>query len=328
MISAYFIRLICLSFASFFLVYLALSLLSLAATPSVARLARRRRPRVATRLMLGLRLFPLGLSLFVVLGLCLPSYLLLEPRESAERVGAACVLAALAGFAAWAISIHRALRAMRGSLRYQRSCRALSAERRMERGSESLPVSVLEGEMPLLGLAGILRPRIVLSSAVLRSLDPEQLAVALRHERAHWVSRDNLKRLVLLLAPDPLPFFRLFAAIDRRWTRYAEWAADDRAVAGDPEHSLSLASALVRMARMGKAARPTELVVALAGEDDLSERIERLLRAAGSPDEYRRGHFRLWAAGAAIAGLGFALAIVLQPATFYSVHFLLERLIR
>ncbi len=327
MISAYFLRLACLSFASFFLVYLALSLLGLGAAPSVARLAGRRRPQAATRLLLGLRLLPLGLSLFVVLGLCLPSYLLFEPRESAERVGAACVLAALAGFLAWGVSIHRALRALRGSLDYQRHCR-MSTARRMEREGEGLPVSVLEGEMPLLGLAGILRPRIVMSSAVLRSLDPEQLAMALRHERAHWSSRDNLKRLILLLAPDPVPFFRTFAGIDRRWARYAEWAADDRAVAGDPEHSLSLASALVRMARLGKAARPTELVVALAGDDDFAERIERLLRAADSPDERPRGHFRLWAAGAAIAAISLVLTLVLQPATFYSVHFLLERLIR
>jgi BlaR1 peptidase M56 len=325
MIAPYLLRLLCLSFASFFLVYLALALVSLAAAPAAIRLARRTTPLVATRLLLFVRLLPLALSVLVVLGLCLPSYLLLEPEANSERVGLACLLAALAGALAWTISIVRTLRASTRSLGYLRRCRGLGADLRL--AGEPLPLCVLEGETPLLALAGVLRPRIVLSRAVLRSLSREQLETALSHERAHSISRDNLKRLLLLLAPDPIPFFRGLAALDRHWAKYAEWAADDRAVAGDSRRSLSLASALVRMARLGSPARIAPLMASLlAADDDLSARVDRLLHS-GPVHATPRRPLRAVFAAAGIGAFALLLAIMLQPATLYSVHRLLEHLI-
>lgn len=325
MSAPYLVRLLCLSFASFFLIYLGLSLVSLAFAPAAMRLARRIAPAAATRLLLAVRLFPLALSLFVVFGLCLPSYLLLEPDLSVERIGWACLAAALAGALAWAISIGRATLAASGSFACLRRCRGLGSEIRLR--GESLPVSVIEGEAPLLVLAGLVRSRIVLSGAVLRSLPSAQLAVALGHERAHAVSRDNLKRLLLLLAPDPVPFFRGLERLDRTWAKYAEWAADDRAVAGDAGRSLSLASALVRMARLGVGNRPAPLMASLlTADDDLSARVDRLLRPdAPAPRRCDRG---AWALGVALAAaFTLLLTVMLQPATLDSVHLLLEHLI-
>jgi hypothetical protein len=322
MITPYLLRLLCLSFASFFLVYLALALLSIAAAPAAIRVAKRTTPLGATRLLLFLRLLPLTLSLLVVLGLCLPSYLLLEPDGSAERVGLGCLLAALAGALTWAISIVRTLRASARSVEYLRRCRGLGA-------GEPLPLCVLEGETPLLALAGVLRPRIVLSRSVLRSLSAEQLDTALSHERAHSVSRDNLKRLLLLLAPDPIPFFRGLSTLDRHWAKYAEWAADDRAVAGDTRRSLSLASALVRIARLGSPARIAPLMASLlAVDDDLSARVDRLLRAGPAHATSRRPRRMALAAAATAAVISLLLVVMLQPAALSSVHHLLEHLIR
>lgn len=326
MSTAYLIRLLSLSFASFFLVYLALGLASLAAAPAVIRLARRTTPLAATRLLLGVRLFPLALSLLVVFGLCLPSYLLLEPEAGAERIGFGCLAAALLGAAVWALSIARALRATANSLGCLRRCHGLGAS--VQLAGESLPVSVIEGETPVLALAGVLRPRIVLSRAVLRSLSPEQLETALSHERAHSISRDNLKRWLLLVAPDPIPFFRGLAALDRHWAKYTEWAADDRAVAGDTRRSLSLASALVRMARLGAPARLAPLMASLvSADDDLSARVDRLLRPGPRCEQPRR-RLRFALGAATLAALSILLAVMLQPATLYSVHRLLEHLIR
>ena len=56
MSTPYLLRLLCLSFASFFLVYLALALLSIAAAPAAIRVAKRTTPLGATRLLLFLRL--------------------------------------------------------------------------------------------------------------------------------------------------------------------------------------------------------------------------------------------------------------------------------
>jgi hypothetical protein len=324
MITPYLLRLLCLSFASFFLAYLALALVSLAAAPSAIRLAKRTTPLAATRLLLFVRLSPLALSLLVVLGLCLPSYLLLEPEAGAEHIGLGCLLAALAGALAWTISIVRALRASARSLDYLRRCRGLGADLRL--AGEPLPLCLLEGETPLLALAGVLRPRIVVSRAVLRSLSSEQLETALSHERAHSISRDNLKRLLLLLAPDPIPFFRGHASLDRQWAKYAEWAADDRAVAGDSRRSLSLASALVRIARLGSPARIAPLMASLLADDDLSARVDRLLRT-GSPRPAPRRPLRMALAAVAVVSFSFLLAVMLQPTTLYSVHRLLEHLI-
>lgn len=325
MISAYLIRLLCLSFATFFLVYLALGLGSFAAARAAIRLAKRTRPRVAARLLLALRIAPLAVAVFLVLGLCLPSYLLLEPDASAERIGLACLVAALAGAGVWAISLGRALRAVAVSLADLRRCRR--SGRLLPVPGQSLPVYLVEDEAPLLALAGILRPRIVVSRGLVRALSPEQFDAALGHERAHWASRDNLKRLLLLLTPDPFPFFRGLDRLDRSWAKFTEWAADDRAVGGDAGRSLLLASALVRVARLGTPARHAPLMATLAaGDEDLSARVDRLLRLHPIR-ETPRGRLPIVAGGAALAAVALLAALMLQPATLYSVHRLLEHLI-
>ncbi len=325
MISPYLLRLLCLSFATFFLIYLALNVASLAGARAAIRLAKRLRPQVAARLLLALRLAPLAVALFLVLGLCLPSYLLLEPEARVERIGLVCLGAALAGAAGWAISAWRALRAMAVSLADARHFR--HAGRLLCVAGRSLPVYVIDSEKPLLALAGILWPRIVVSRGIVSALSPEQMDAALAHELAHWTSRDNLKRLLLLLAPDPFPFCHGAGPLDRSWAKFTEWLADDRAVAGDSGRSLSLASALVRVARLGAPARHAPLMATLAAaDDDLSIRVDRLLRPEPVCQEPRR-QTRMLAGGAVVAALGLLAFLMLQPGTLYSVHQLLEFLI-
>jgi Zn-dependent protease with chaperone function len=316
----YLLRLMCLCLASFFLAHLALCLLVRAVAPLAIRLGESLRPRHAARLLLALRLFPVAMAAFVVLALCVPSYLWLEPEASAERVGLACLVAALLGVGVWGMSLARVLRAAVSSLRYTRRCRREGHETRL--AAAPFPVLVMEGEAPLMALAGVIRPRVV------RALSPEQLQTALGHEWAHRTSRDNLKRLLLLLAPGVLPFSEGFAALDRSWKRFTEWAADDRAIEGDPRRSLSLASALVRVARMGAAARLSPLVTSLvAGDHDLSARVDRLLGSM-PPREEPLGRMRVLLGGASLLMAVSLAALLLRPATLYSVHRLLEHLVR
>ena len=58
-----------------------------------------------------LRLLPAALALFVVVGICVPSYLWLEPEINAEEVGAGCLTAAILAAALWTISVGRGVRA-------------------------------------------------------------------------------------------------------------------------------------------------------------------------------------------------------------------------
>ena len=115
----------------------------------------------------------------------------------------------------------------------------------------------------------------------MNALPAGPLAAALRHEEAHRVSRDNLKRLLLLLAPGLLPGFHGFDVLERNWARFTEWAADDEAVAGDAHLSLYLAAALVRVARMGGAPAPSPLSASFLGDS------RELVRARGPPAESR-----------------------------------------
>jgi len=318
---AYLPRLLCLAFASFFLVHLAAGLAVSLVAPGAIRLAERMRPRVAARLMLTLRLLPVGFALFVVAGLCVPSYLRLEPDAAAEPIGIVCLAAALAGIAIGGTSIARGVRAIARSIRYIRHC-----ERTGRRTRPS--VWVIDEADPLVALAGIVHPRLIISQAVVRALSPAQLAAVLRHERAHRIAHDNLKRLFVVLAPDAFPFARGLRGVERAWVRFAEWAADDLAVAGDSGRSLSLAAALVRVARMSQGRQPAPVASSLLGDTaDLASRVERLLRE--SPvSEQTQGSLYVLAGGAVFAAAGLLAAVMLNPAALSTVHQVLEQLIQ
>jgi hypothetical protein len=316
-------RLVCLCLASFFLVHLVLGLLvSLTASRAIRRASRMDAPSAA-RFLLALRLLPAGVATLVVAGVCAPSYLWLEPEAAAEEVGMACLAAALLGQIILAFSIARGLRAFRRSLQYIRHCRRVGRQTSLPGPPE--PVWIVDGAAPLLALTGIVRPRLVISQPVVNALSSGQLAAVLRHEHAHRLSHDNLKRLVVLLSPGLFPFFRGFDKLERARARFTEWAADDRAVDGDGRRSLSLATALVRVARLGAAAPAPPLATSLlADSQDLSARVDRLLhpRAQSRPPN---PHL---ATAAALACVALLAAVVLNPATLPAVHQLLERLIQ
>jgi len=319
---SYILRLLCLSLASFCLIHLAAGLLVSLVSRVAVRFSERITARAAARFLLILRLFPSVVALILVAGLCVPSYLWLEPAGATEDVGWWCLVAAVAALAVWGISIGRAAKAVLGSFRYIRRCQEVGRE---ARGA----IWVVESSAPVLGLAGIIHPRLVISRGLVTALSSDQLAAALRHERAHGVSRDNLKRLLILLAPDVLPFLRRFTTLERGWAKFTEWSADDRAVAGNSRRSLSLAAALVRVARMSPVPQSSVLVASLLADGrDLSARVDRLLGLGDRPRPKGWQRMPLLVTGATVM-LGLALiAVASEPATLHSVHQLLEHLVR
>ncbi len=311
----YVLRLACVCLATFFLLHLALACVARVIAPWMLRRAQRiaeSDAASAARLLLGFRLAPALLALVTVASFCLPSFVSLESERGAESAGMPFLAAACAGGAIWAISLWRATRAVLRTHRFL-DCRQL-----WERGAE--PVWLLEGPAPFLGLAGVIRPRVALSRGVADALEPDQLSAALRHERAHREASDNLKRLFLLLTPDALPGARANAALDRAWARYAEWAADDRAVGHDAADSVLLAEALVRVARLGASFAPSPLVSPFVPDSgDIRARVERLLAASKLPAKPAR----LWPRLTPILLLPL-IAAVAAPHSLAAVHTAIE----
>jgi hypothetical protein len=319
MIVPYAVRLACLCLTSFFLIHFALALLARTLTPWVLRRVERIAARTAATLLFTLRLFPVALALTIVAGLCLPSFLSFERERGAEAAGIPFLAVAALGASVWVFSLWRGLRAL---IRSQRSAPRHSAIL----AGEAEPVWLWEGATPFVGLAGALRPRVVISRHVTQALEPEQLAAALRHERAHRASGDNFKRLLFLLAPEPLPCVFLFRELDRAWARFAEWAADDWAVAQDAGCSLPLAEALVRVARLGVTGHASPLFSPFvpAGED-IALRVNRLLN--GPAPQAAQGHFAVRFLAIATVAAPFA-ALCAAPQSLSGIHQFLERLMQ
>jgi beta-lactamase regulating signal transducer with metallopeptidase domain len=107
--------------------------------------------------------------------------------------------------------------------------------------------------LPLLkgiALAGVLRPRVVVGTEARAVLTGAELEVAIEHERAHLRARDNRTRALIWCTPDFLGFTSVGRRLERLWDAQAECLADARAVNGDRERASSLASALVKVARL------------------------------------------------------------------------------
>ena len=325
MIASYGLRLVCLSLAVFLLVHTAMGAAVALLAQAAVRAAERVRPRLAARLLLAIRLLPVTSAIFVVAVFCVPSYLWLEQNAAAEEMGWTCLAAAVLAAGLWSDSAVNTVRTLVRSARYARSWRRSAEAVRFD--GQSLPAWVVKVATPIMALAGILRPRLVLSRAVVDALSAEQLAVALRHEDAHRRSWDNFKRLLLAAAPGLLPRVDGFAALERGWARMSEWAADDESVEGDSVRSLALAAALVRVARLGNPAHATALEVSFCGDgSDLALRVDRLLHPQTfAPETAPRT--RVLAAAAAVTVMASVAGLTLQAPTLASAHRLFEYLV-
>jgi hypothetical protein len=320
----YSLRLACICLASFSLVQAVFAAIVGLAARGAIRAAGGLAPRFAALFLFAIRMTPLLLAAFVVFGLCVPSYLLLEPSSTGEQVGWPCVVTALLGAATCFGSALRVILAGERSRKYRKACGKAGSQSSL--GRNSVPATIVSEHGPLLAVAGILRSKLIVSSNVLQALSADELDVALLHERAHRIWRDNFKRLLFLAAPRGLAHSSGLRAIERQWSKFSEWAADDFAAAGDPRKALSLAAALIRIARLGSAAPQPAIVSSFVQSEDLSERVERLLCATPSPDRFST-KMRALIGGAALTFSFLLAGAILWPASLSAVHYLLERLI-
>lgn len=135
-------------------------------------------------------------------------------------------------------------------------------------------------------------PTVILTTAALQTLDPDQLDAVLAHERAHLASHDHRLLAIAKIGRQVLPFLPLMRDADTQITRLVEMHADDAATAD--RDAGPLATALVVLAAAG----PAPGLAAAA--TDAVQRIQRLLRPAEPLSRVRRQLLRAGAAALAL----------------------------
>jgi Zn-dependent protease with chaperone function len=201
--------------------------------------------RTGAGLFLAVRLLPFLASSVFVLAVFLPAHWRFEPVEADESFG--LVLGGLAAIGL-SLAVRAAWRAGQGALAGHRFARLTRRA-----GNRVAGDGIVIGGLPGVSLAGIWRPRILIGAETLSALTPAELDVAISHEVAHRRSQDNLKRFLLYCAPDLFGWTRVARQLEERWQAEAECEADAAAVMGDGQRAVVLASALVKVARLGRA---------------------------------------------------------------------------
>lgn len=150
--------------------------------------------------------------------------------------------------------------------------------------------------------AGLLSPRIYVSTGALRALSARELDAVLAHERHHRGRYDPLRIALGRVLTRALFFLPMVSAMHARYCAMAELAADERAISSQSRGAQALASALLAFGE-GQAA------VGVA-----PERVDQMLGRAPN-----------WPLPAAVvvgavAAAAFVVAFALQLAQFASVR--------
>ena len=129
--------------------------------------------------------------------------------------------------------------------------RELAATRRFARSihdCEPRPLGdawVVPDERPRAFCAGLIRPRVYVSSGAVALLDETALRVVLAHERHHASRRDPLRLAAGRVTARALFFVPGLGKLVRRQEALAELSADEGAVAGAPGNQSALARAML-----------------------------------------------------------------------------------
>lgn len=148
-----------------------------------------------------------------------------------------------------------------------------------------LDVGLVQSDYPLSFVWGFWRSKLVLSSGLLSTLTPSELAGVLEHEAAHHVRRDNLVKLGLAVCA----FASLAVPLGQRLLRWRNEQVEllcDEIAAARSSAPLDIAEALVKLRRRTQRAMERPALAAPASrfvpDDDRSveQRVRRLLAFA------------------------------------------------
>ena len=308
------LRGIAVSLALFWLSYCALSVIVAYSWRYLDRL-RDLSAGTSASLLFGTRMFPLVASAAGVLVFAAPSFVLLEPHGTGEEVGIAPLVlgtCCLIFFAAGAVRLIRAqAKTSRVITGWLRGASALEI-------GATAPTFQVGADIPPLALAGVCRPRLLLSKSTIALLSADELKSAVRHEIAHMRFHDNLKKLALRFA-----WFPGMTKLEHAWQYAAEVAADDAAVSNARE-ALDLAAALIKVSRLLPSQSLPAISMGLVQDGSVSARVSRLLNW-----EERSAHgqsFR-WLTIPSTAAVLLAIAVAYSP-LIVETHRVTEWLVR
>jgi Zn-dependent protease with chaperone function len=273
---------ICLSLAALLVIDALGSAAATVVWSSVAGFTCRWHAPSQARLLFTLRVLPLACALLYV-ALLVSSYLVYEPRRTAENLSPKLVLLAAISAAGLFLAAFRGLASQLATRRTLADW--LRNSERVTIHDVSIPAYRLDHPFPVIAVVGTMRPRLFVTSQVLAALTSQELSAAMAHERGHLVSHDNLKRALLRTCRDALTIIPSGRSLERAWAGAAEAAADEHAANRGAATALNLASALVKIARLipedSSPAMPAgAFLVGAADSGSLENRVRRLTELA------------------------------------------------
>ena len=273
----------------------------------------------AARLVAGASLAPCAVGAMVAAVLA-AAFIRFEPGNTSETPG---VLLSLGAAVAAAMALWAAVRITRAARAGARCSRVVRSGARALAHADGTRIWVLDTEYPIAAVVGVFKTRLLLSTRVIEECTEAELDAIVKHERAHVRRHDNLVRAAMLYLPNPLAFLTTGREMHQTWAAAAEEAADDAAAGNAAESRTTLASALVRVAKMATTPAP-DWVGGLAFYEgsNLENRVRRLLRAgSGATQVGVRSSI-------ALAALILCCALLLTNAAAVHLHAWMELVVQ
>ena len=314
------LRGIAVSLSVFAMVYCVLSIAMPFVLSAVQPRTRNHSVRRIADLLFAMRMFPLVTAGLITAVFAIPSFLLLEPRTIEEPLGGVPLVLGICGAALGIFGFANAGIAMR---RASRAISTWTGEAQRVASSTNLPILRIAPVVPAMTTAGIVRPRVLMSRAAELMLGTNELHTALNHEIAHVRRRDNLKKLLLRFVAFPG-----MNDLENAWLEATEMAADDAAVSSAAE-ALDLASALIKLSRLGPLEPHTELTTALVHNpaSAMNARIERLIAWEDEPHVPSSNRLSGWH-GLSVVLITLAIFALTYSRLLSDVHTATEWLVR
>lgn len=328
----YYLIAITLSLAVLLVLNFLVSLLATIVWRVLSPLAQNWSARRRAQLIFGLRIQPMVGTLVFITVFLLPAYFLFEPHPTDEVVSTKLALLAVISAAGIATALRRVFKTMRATARLVSDW--LDHAEELTIPGVAIPVYKIRHSFPVFAIVGTLRPRMFIAGQVLESLGEKEVEASIAHEFGHLAARDNFKRILLRICRDLL-IIPCGERLDRAWAENVEAAADEHAArSGGRQTALSLASALVKIARMvpvGTIPALTASAFLIGGQTcDVTWRVRRLLEIAGNTEFFEKRRrfwtgFPQWIYTTAI--FIFILFLATDQSFLKEVHFCVELIV-